>query len=107
MFCLVELAIEKLHQKRNLFNLHAILTMDILLFDKFGKLSAEFFSILNIILHKTRMTNTLFGGVLIVANMDKAQFAPINGLPILLSSHALKEFIILKLTESMRAHWDP
>jgi hypothetical protein len=33
VYCIAELAIEKLHNKCNLLNLHAILTMDILLCD--------------------------------------------------------------------------
>jgi hypothetical protein len=104
---MAELAIEKLNQKRNLLNLHAILTMDILLYDKFGQLSAKLIKSLDIILRKTRRTSTSFGGVLVVANMDVAQLGPIHGLPILLSSHILTDFVIVGLTESVRAHRDP
>ena len=39
--------------------------------------------------------------------MDEAQHGPINGLPILLSSQILSEFVILNLTQSVRAHGDP
>ena len=39
--------------------------------------------------------------------MDASQFGPIDGLPILLSSHVLTEFVIITLTESVRAHGDP
>jgi hypothetical protein len=105
--CLAVLTIEKLHQKRNLLNLHAVLTMDILLYDEFGRLSAKALKILNIILCKVCKTSTLFGRVLIVANMDEAQFRPIDGLLILLLSHVLMELFIVILTESMRAHKDP
>ena len=107
VFRLAELAIDKLYQKSNLLNLHAVLTMDILLYDEFGQLSAEELKLLDIILRKVRKTSTSFGGVLIIANMDEAQHGPINGLPILLSSHILSEFVILNLTQSVRAHGDP
>ncbi len=62
-----EKAIEKLHHKCNVLNLHAILTMDILLYDEFGQLSAELLKILDFIFQKIRDTNTSFGGVLIIA----------------------------------------
>jgi hypothetical protein len=39
--------------------------------------------------------------VLIIANMDASQFGPIDGLPILLSSHVLTEFVIIAMTESV------
>jgi hypothetical protein len=107
VYRIAELAIEKLHHKCNLLNLHAILTMDVLLYDEFGQLSAELLKILDIIFRKIRDTNTSFGGVLIIANMDASQFGPIDGLPILLSSHVLTEFVIIALTESVRAHGDP
>jgi hypothetical protein len=81
--------------------------MDILLYDEFGQLSAELLKIFDIIFRKIRDSNTSFGGVLIIANMDASQFGPIDGLPILLSSHVLTEFVIITLTESVRAHGDP
>jgi hypothetical protein len=54
-----------------------------------------------------RDTSTLFGRVLIIANMDASKFGGIDGLPILLSSHVLPKFVIIALTESVRAHGDP
>jgi hypothetical protein len=48
VYRIAELAIEKLHRKCNLLNLHAILTMDILLYDEFEQLSAELLKILGI-----------------------------------------------------------
>jgi hypothetical protein len=81
--------------------------MDILLYDKFGQLSAELLKILDIMFCKMRDTSTLFGGVLIIANIDASQFGANDGLPILLSSHVLTEFVIIALTESIRAHGDP
>ncbi len=91
VYCIAELAIEKLHHKSNLLNLHAILTMDILLFNEFGQLSAEPLKILDIMFCKMRDTSTSFGGVLIIANMDASQFRAVDGLPILLSSHVLTD----------------
>jgi hypothetical protein len=81
--------------------------MDILLYDKFGQLSAELLKILDIMFCKMCDTRTSFGRVLIIANMDASQFRAIDGLPILLSSHVLTELVIIALTESVRAHGDP
>jgi hypothetical protein len=50
--------------------------MDVLLYDEFGQLAAELLKILDIIFCKISDTNTLFGGVLIIANMDASQFGP-------------------------------
>jgi hypothetical protein len=81
--------------------------MDILLYDEFGQLSAELLKILDIMFRKMCDTSTSFGGVLIIENMDASQFRAIDGLPILLSSHILTEFVIIVLTESFRVHSDP
>ncbi len=72
-----------------------------------GQLSAELLKILDVMFCKMRDTSTSFSGVLIIANMDASQFGAIDGLPILLSSHILTEFVIIALTESVRAHGDP
>ena len=65
VYRIAELAIEKLHHKCNMLNLHAILTMGVLLYDKFGQLSAELLKTLDIIFRKIRDTNTSFSGVLL------------------------------------------
>ena len=51
---LAELAIDKLHRKSNILYLHILLTMDCLLIDECTQLSAQLFSILDIILRNVR-----------------------------------------------------
>ena len=103
---LAELALEKLNRKSQIQYLHAIRTMDVLIIDECGQLSAEQLSILDIILRKARSTDVPFGGVLILGTMDHTQLGAINGWPFLLSSHVLTDFVITQLSHSVRAHGD-
>jgi hypothetical protein len=50
IFRQAELALDKLHRKSNLKLLHFLLTMDVLLLDECGQLSAQQFALLDIIL---------------------------------------------------------
>ncbi len=52
---------------------------------------------LDIILPKVRNSNIPFGGVLFISTVDPAQFGPINGLPLFLSSHIFTDFVIVGL----------
>ncbi len=61
---------------------------------------------LDILLCKVRNSNILFGGVLFILTVDPAQFGPINGLPLFLSSHILTDFVIVGLYSSVRAQGD-
>jgi len=99
-------AIDKLHMKYQYQRLHVLLTVDVLILDECGQLSAEQLSILDIILRILRDTTTPFGGVLIIGSMDHAQFSSIEGLPFLLSSHILTNFTLIGLKHSVRAHGD-
>ena len=99
-------AIDKLHMKYQYQRLHVLLTVDVLIIDECGQLSAEQFCILDIILRILRNTTTPFGGVLIIGSMDHAQFSAIDGLPFLLSSHILTNFTLIGLKHSVRAHGD-
>ena len=103
---LAELAVDKLHQKRNIQMLHILLTMDVLVIDECGMLSAEQLCVLDLVLRKLRDVTTPFGGVLILGTMDHAQFRAINGLPFLLSTHIMTSFILVGLRHSVCAAGD-
>ena len=103
---MTELAVDKLHQKKNILMLHILLTVDVLVVDKCGMLSAEQLCVLDLILRKLRQVSTPFGGVLIFGTMDHAQFWAINGLPFLLSTHILTSFTLVGLRHSVRAAGD-
>ena len=104
---LAELAMDKLHRKSQICYLHMLLTMDVLVFDEIGQLSAELLTIIDIILRKLRNSAIPFGGVLIIGTMDHTQFGAIDGLPLYLSSHLLTDFSLVRLDQSVRAHMDP
>ena len=101
-----ELSLDKLHRKSMLTHLHVILTMDVLIIDECGQLSAAQLSILDIVLRKARNTDIPFGGVLIFGSMDHAQLGAIKAWPFLLSSHILTDFNLVALTKSVRASSD-
>ena len=103
---MAELAVDKLNRKSQLCYLHTLLTIDVLLFDEFGQASAEQVKTLDILLRKVRNSNIPFGGVLFISTVDPAQFGPIKGLPLFLSSHILTDFVIVGLYTSVRAQGD-
>ncbi|KAL7538852.1 hypothetical protein ACHAXR_012264, partial [Thalassiosira sp. AJA248-18] len=103
---LAELALEKLHRKSQIKYLHALLTMDVLIIDECGQLSAQQLCILDIILRKSRNVDIPFGGVLVIGTMDHTQLGAIEGWPFLLSSHILTDFVMIGLSHSVRAHGD-
>ncbi len=51
-------------------------------------------------------SNIPFGSVLFISTADPAQFGPINGLLLFLSSHILTDFVIVGLYSSVRAQGD-
>ena len=103
---LAELALDKLRRKSQIKFLHAILTMDVLVIDECGQLSAQQLTILDIILRTARRTSIPFGGVLIIGTMDHRQLGAIDGCPFLMSSHVLTDFVLIELKHSVRAHGD-
>ena len=103
---LAELAIDRIRKKSNVVLLHCLLTMDVLVVDECGMLSAEQFSMIDLILRKLRRVNHPFGGVLIFGTVGHAQFSAINGLPFLLSTHLLTDFTLVGLHCSVRASGD-
>lgn len=102
----LQLALQKLHRKSNMNFLHLLLTMDVLLLDECGQLSAEQFALIDIILRHARESALPFGGVLIFGTFDHHQLGAIEGLPFLLSSHILSDFSLVKLEHSVRAAGD-
>jgi hypothetical protein len=104
--CISELAVDKLNRKSQLCYLHTLLTIIVLLFDEFGQVSAEKVKTLDVLLCKVCNSNIPFGGVLFISTVDPAQFGPINGLPLFLSSHILTIFVIVGLYSSVRAQGD-
>ena len=101
-----EMAVDKLQRKTFTKFLHILLTMDVLLLDECGQLSAEQFALLDIVLREVRENNLPFGGVLIFGTFDHAQIGAIRGMPFLMSSFILTDFTLVKLTHSVRAHAD-
>lgn len=80
--------------------------MDMLLLDEAGQLSAEQLALIDIVFRHTRNSSLPFGGVLICGTFDHHQLGAIRGLPFLLSSHILSDFILVKLEHSVRAAKD-
>jgi predicted GIY-YIG superfamily endonuclease len=107
IFRLAELAMDKIERKSNVKMKHILLTMDVLLLDECGQLSAQQFALLDIILRHLRQSTLPFGGVLIFGTFDHAQLGAIHGLPFLLSSHILTDFNLIRMKHSVRAHSDP
>lgn len=97
----------KLRTKYNMALLHLLLTMDVLLLDECGQLSAQQFALVDIILRKARNSALPFGGVLIFGTFDHHQLGAIEGLPFLLSTHIMTDFMLVKLEHSVRAAGDP
>lgn len=85
---------------------HALLSVDVILFDEVGQLSSEDWSLVDVILRQIRNSNLPFGGVLILGIFDHMQIKCINGLPFLLSYHLLTDFTIVRLEKSVRAASD-
>ena len=107
LFRLAELAMDKLERKSNIKMKHIILSMDVLLLDECGQLSAQQFALLDIVLRHVRHNDIPFGGVLIFGTFDHAQLGAIQGLPFVLSSHILTDFNLIRMKHSVRAHNDP
>jgi hypothetical protein len=55
--CMAELAVDKLNRKSQLCYLHTLLTIDVLLFDEFGQVSAQQVKTRDILLHKVCNSN--------------------------------------------------
>ena len=74
--------------------------LEVLAIDKFGQVSAELLSVLDLILRTTRKNSLFMGGVLIIAKMDNMQLPPVLSRPPLLSPHAsYAKFIYIQSIE--------
>ena len=99
---MAELAINKLTYNKVRHN--AVLTLDVILADEFGQLSAEFISAIDIILRNVRNSNTIFGGVLIIGTLDHTQIQPWEGRPFLTSPQIIPTFEMVNLCHSIRTN---
>ena len=102
---LAELAIARL--VRNPKQLALIRSLDVLLIDEFGQVSAEMIAVMDIILRRIRDSTDFMGGVLVFATLDECQLRPVRGRPPLLSPHILTSFEFFGLDHSVRAAHDP
>ena len=99
-----ELLIIKLLKNPKQLNL--LLSIDILICNEMGQVSTEFLATIDIILRKIRDSNMYLGGVLIIGTMDHTQIHPIEGRPVLTSSHMITSFRMTALQHSVRAGSD-
>ena len=102
----MQLAIQKLHRKTNTRLLYLLMTVDVILLDECGQLSAQQMAELDIILRHVKQSNLPFGGTLILGSFDHSQLGAIEGLPFLLSSHIMTDFTLIKMQHSVRAYFD-
>eukprot|EP00956_Cyclotella_meneghiniana_P023953 scaffold47551_cov95-Cyclotella_meneghiniana.AAC.1 len=98
-------ALEKI--MRDPMLLHALRTLDVLFLDECSQVSAEYLSMIDIILRKVRNSQTPFGGVHVFGTMDPAQLQAIKMRPFLISAFMLSCFQMVELKHSVRAHGDP
>eukprot|EP00956_Cyclotella_meneghiniana_P010602 scaffold14751_cov43-Cyclotella_meneghiniana.AAC.1 len=106
LYRLAQLVVDSLSYRRNLWQKHVLLSVDMIIFDEVGQLSSQEFSLLVLILRQIRQNDMPFGGVLIIGSFDHMQINSIDGLPFLLSSHLLTDYTIVKLEHSVRAAGD-
>ena len=81
-------------------------TLDVLLIDEMGYMSAELLNILDTILRCIRGKSAFMGGVLVLCTMDPQQLQPIKAKPVLLSSLIPTCFKMVEMKHSIRAKDD-
>jgi hypothetical protein len=87
--------------------LNTLLTLDVLLCDEMGQVSAEFLSIIDIIMRRLRSNNIFLGGLLIICTLDHTQIQPVQGRPFLTSTHIMIPcFKMVSFVNSIRASGD-
>ena len=99
-------AVHELKHRAHIMKLHLLMTLDVLVIDECGSLSAEQLATLDIILRTIKSSSLPFGGVLVLGSFDHRQIDAIKGTPFLMSSHILTDFTIVRLRESVRAAAD-
>ena len=98
---LAELAIASL--MRSVKELEYIRSLDVLLIDELGQISAEVISAIDIIFRRIRNNSSFFGGALVFGSMDSQQLRPVEGHPPLLSPQVTTCFDFFPLDHSVRA----
>eukprot|EP00956_Cyclotella_meneghiniana_P042934 scaffold249353_cov82-Cyclotella_meneghiniana.AAC.19 len=96
-------AVHELKYRAHIMKLHLLMTLDVLVIDECGSLSAEQLATLDIILRTIKSSSLPFGGVLVLGSFDHRQIDAMKGTPFLMSSHILTDFTIVRLKESVRA----
>ena len=91
---------------RNPEKLQFIRTLDVLLIDEMGYMSAELLNILDTIFRCIRGKSAFMGGVLVLGTMDPQQLQPIKAKPLLLSSLVPTCFKMVEMKHSIRAKDD-
>ena len=115
LFCLNSVNIQSAHRKaelaiiklmQNPVKLNVLRSLELLLLDEAGQMSAELLSVLDIILRRIRSNNIFLGGILLLCTMDHTQLAPVVGRPFLVSSHIVSCFSMVGLKHSVCASLD-
>jgi predicted GIY-YIG superfamily endonuclease len=101
---IAELALLSLYKKP--MALYILQTIDVLCIDELGQVSAQFISVLDIIMRRVRNSNQYMGGVLVIATMDPRQLRPVQGLPAMLSPFMITCYKFVQLLHSVRASED-
>ena len=96
-----ELAIARI--KKNRKKEDVLLSMHVIFADELGQISAEEFSVYDIILRNIRGSSTFMGGILLIGTLDHLQIQPINGRPFLTASVIIPCFKMIALKHSVRA----
>ena len=108
-FCILiwgQHAVHELKYRAHIMRLNLLMTLDVLVVDECGSLSAEQIATIDIILRTIKSSSLPFGGVLVLGSFDHRQIDAIKGTPFLMSSHILTDFTIVRLKESVRAAAD-
>lgn len=82
------------------------MSMDVLLLDECGQLSAQQLSVMDVVLRHMRENDLPFGGLLVIGSFDHKQLDAIDGLPFLLNHQIISDFTVVKLDHSVRAAED-
>ena len=80
--------------------------LKVLMVEEASLIAAEYWATMDYVLRAVKDSPIPFGGVLIIANGDHHQLAPINGHNFFTSHHIVTTFKILQLKESVRAAHD-
>ena len=99
-----ELALHKIQRNAVLYNF--LRNLDCLVIDEFATSSSETLGVLDIILKRTRDSNTFMGGLLIFFTLDHLQTQPIKERPLLTSPQIIPCFQMVNLKTSVRAATD-